>query len=51
VGGAVFKLRPELVADFGGDGTASSAVEASALFEGLWQRAMSLDPAARTVRP
>lgn len=39
VGGAVFNLRPELVADFGADGTAVSAVEASALFEHLWQRA------------
>jgi methanogenic corrinoid protein MtbC1 len=39
VGGAVFKLRPELVEAFGGDGTAASAVEASALFERLWQRA------------
>jgi len=45
VGGAVFKLRPELVADFGGDGTAASAVEASALFGALWQRSLSLDPA------
>lgn len=39
VGGAVFKLRPELVHAFGGDGTAASAVEAPALFERLWQRA------------
>ncbi len=37
LGGAVFKLRPELVATFGGDGTAPSAVEAPALFERLWQ--------------
>lgn len=39
VGGAVFKLRPELVAAFGGDGTAASALEASALFARLWRRA------------
>lgn len=39
VGGAVFKLRPELVALFGGDGTTPSAVEAPTLFEQLWQRA------------
>ena len=51
VGGAVFKLRPELVAEFGGDGTASSAVEASALFEGLWQRARELESASREARP
>lgn len=45
VGGAVFKLRPELVAEFGGDGTAASAVEASALFERLCQRAATFEPA------
>jgi len=44
VGGAVFKLRPELVAELGGDGTATSALEASALFERLWQRSLNLDP-------
>ena len=37
LGGAVFKLRPELLATFGGDGTAPSAVEAPALFERLWR--------------
>ena len=42
-GGAVFKLRPELLTDFGVDGTAASAVEASPLFQELWQRATSLD--------
>jgi methanogenic corrinoid protein MtbC1 len=35
VGGAVFKLRPELVADVGGDGTAGTAMEAPELFENL----------------
>ena len=42
LGGAVFKLRPELVATFGGDGTAPSALEAPALFAELWQRASIL---------
>ena len=35
VGGAVFKLRPELVAEIGGDGTADTAIEAPDLFEML----------------
>jgi methanogenic corrinoid protein MtbC1 len=35
VGGAVFKLRPELVAEVGGDGTAGTAMGASDLFESL----------------
>lgn len=39
VGGAVFKLRPELVAEFGADGTAGNALEAPALFDRLWSRA------------
>jgi methanogenic corrinoid protein MtbC1 len=51
VGGAVFKLRPELVADFGGDGTAASAVEASTLFEALRQRALGLDSPAGGLHP
>jgi methanogenic corrinoid protein MtbC1 len=50
VGGAVFKLRPELVAEFGGDGTAASAVEASPLFQELWQRSLDLHPEGREVR-
>ncbi|MBP1626066.1 MAG: corrinoid-binding protein [Holophagaceae bacterium] len=44
VGGAVFKLRPELVKAFGADGTSDSAVSASALFDELWQRSISLYP-------
>jgi methanogenic corrinoid protein MtbC1 len=44
VGGAVFKLRPGLVAEFGGDGTAASAVEASALFQDLWARSLEAAP-------
>jgi methanogenic corrinoid protein MtbC1 len=51
VGGAVFKLRPELLTDFGADGTAASAVEAAGLFQDLWQKALSLDPAAGGLRP
>lgn len=35
VGGAVFKLRPELVHEIGGDGTAETAMEAPKLFETL----------------
>jgi len=35
VGGAVFKLRPELVVEVGGDGTAGTAMGASDLFEKL----------------
>ena len=37
VGGAVFKIRPELVAEIGGDGTAEIAVEAPRLMEQLLQ--------------
>ena len=51
LGGAVFKLRPELVADFGGDGTAASAVEADALFETLRQRSLGLAPACGRSTP
>jgi methanogenic corrinoid protein MtbC1 len=39
VGGAVFALRPDLVAQVGADGTARSAVLAPTLFEELWERA------------
>lgn len=35
VGGAVFKLRPELTAEVGGDGTAGAALDAPELFERL----------------
>ena len=37
VGGAIFKLRPELVTEVGGDGTAASATQASELFSELLQ--------------
>jgi len=33
VGGAVFKLRPELVQEVGGDGTASNAIQVPPLFD------------------
>jgi methanogenic corrinoid protein MtbC1 len=35
VGGAVFAMRPELVEEVGGDGSAMTAIEAPALFERL----------------
>jgi methanogenic corrinoid protein MtbC1 len=35
VGGAVFAMRPELVAEVGGDGTSATAMDAPALFEAL----------------
>lgn len=35
VGGAVFRLRPELVFDIGGDGTADNAIDAPVLFDSL----------------
>ena len=40
VGGAVFKLRPELVKEVGGDGTAKSAIKAPALIEELWNNSI-----------
>jgi methanogenic corrinoid protein MtbC1 len=43
VGGAVFKLRPELADEVGGDGTASSGFRAPQLFERLWERSLRVD--------
>lgn len=40
VGGAVFKVRPELVAEVGGDGTADSAMASPALFASLRERSL-----------
>jgi methanogenic corrinoid protein MtbC1 len=40
VGGAVFLVRPELVREVGGDGTAPNALGASRLFAGLWHRSL-----------
>jgi len=37
VGGAVFKIRPELVAEVGGDGTAANAVGVPEMMERLWR--------------
>lgn len=37
VGGAVFLVRPDLDREVGGDGTARTALEATALFGRLWQ--------------
>ncbi|MDY0225455.1 B12 binding domain-containing protein [Desulfomicrobium apsheronum] len=43
VGGAVFKLRPELMLEVGGDGTATSAIQAPELFERLWAHSLAED--------
>ncbi|MFC1568984.1 B12-binding domain-containing protein [bacterium] len=37
VGGAVFTLRPELVQEVGGDGTAANALAAPELMQSLWE--------------
>jgi methanogenic corrinoid protein MtbC1 len=41
VGGAVFTMRPEMVAEVGGDGTAATAMEAPELFARLQARTRS----------
>jgi methanogenic corrinoid protein MtbC1 len=41
VGGAVFRQRPELVAEVGGDGTARNAIEAPQLMDRLLERALA----------
>ncbi|MBF0525319.1 MAG: cobalamin-dependent protein [Deltaproteobacteria bacterium] len=53
VGGAVFKLRPELAREIGGDGTAATALQAPALFEELWNRSLALEsqPGLKEVLP
>jgi len=48
VGGAVFRLRPELVEEVGGDGTAPNALQAPALFDRLLARSLSLFPEQAT---
>ena len=40
VGGAVFKLRPELVEEVGGDGSTNNALNAPALFDELWSASL-----------
>ncbi len=42
VGGAVFRMRPELAAEVGGDGTADTGIDAPDLFEGLRLRVSEL---------
>jgi len=42
VGGAIFRARPELVAEVGADGTADSAMLAPHLMLRLWQRSVDL---------
>jgi methanogenic corrinoid protein MtbC1 len=42
VGGAIINLRPELVSEFGGDGTCNNAIQAPALFERLWSDSLSI---------
>lgn len=44
VGGAVFKLRPQLVDEVGGDGTAVSAIQAPVLFDRLWAESLEAAP-------
>jgi methanogenic corrinoid protein MtbC1 len=44
VGGAVFKLRPELSKEVGGDGTASNGFLAPELFGRLWEQSESEVP-------
>lgn len=39
VGGAVFRLRPELVQEVGGDGTAGNAMSVPELMDQLWEKA------------
>ena len=41
VGGAIFLLRPELVHDVGGDGTARNAMLASDLLDSLWAKSLA----------
>ena len=40
VGGAVFRLRPDLADQVGADGMAKHAMDANALFDSLWARAL-----------
>lgn len=51
VGGAVFRMRPELVTEVGGEGTASNALEAPPLFERLREKVCSLQQASMEGRP
>ncbi len=42
VGGAVFKIRPDLVDKVGGNGTADHAIVVPKLIERLWEKAVSM---------
>jgi methanogenic corrinoid protein MtbC1 len=44
VGGAIFVVRPELVAEVGGEGTATNALGAPDVFERLWRDSCHLFP-------
>jgi len=43
VGGAVFRLRPELAQELGADGMGMHAFDAPTLFSDLWDRAAKID--------
>ena len=43
VGGAVFRICPELVEEIGADGTAAHALAAPELFDRLWARSLALE--------
>lgn len=43
VGGAVFRLRPELKDEVGGDGTVANGFQAPELFAELWERSLRGD--------
>ena len=45
VGGAVFLVRPGLDREVGGDGTARTALEATALFSRLWEASLKREAA------
>jgi methylmalonyl-CoA mutase cobalamin-binding domain/chain len=44
VGGAVFKLRPELIEDVGADGSTENALLTPALFDELWDASVAERP-------
>jgi methanogenic corrinoid protein MtbC1 len=46
VGGAVFHVCPGLAEEVGGDGTASTALGAPRLFDGLWERSVRKEACA-----
>lgn len=41
VGGAIFKLRPGLVEELGGNGTVGNAIYAPELFDQLWKKSLN----------